>query len=89
MIILISTFAQVLAGSGSGLNIIAVLIVSRFIMGVGAGVGGVHPLTAVFSSGFASTSSRGRLITTVFTAQGLGNFGTQRILWRPVKVNSF
>ena len=35
MIILPSTLAQALAGSGPGVNIITVLIVWRFIMGVG------------------------------------------------------
>ncbi len=84
MIILTSTFAQALAGSGPGMNIIAVLIVWRFILGVG--VGGDYPLSAVIASEFASTGSRGRLMTTVFTAQGWGNFGTQRhafLTWRP------
>jgi PHS family inorganic phosphate transporter-like MFS transporter len=76
MIIVTSTFAQTLAGSGPGVNIFGVLIVWRFIMGVG--VGGDYPLSAVISSEFASTSSRGRLMTAVFTAQGWGNFGTQR-----------
>jgi PHS family inorganic phosphate transporter-like MFS transporter len=76
MIILTSTFAQALAGSGPGVNIIAVLIVWRLILGVG--VGGDYPLSAVIASEFASTGSRGRLMTTVFTAQGWGNFGTQR-----------
>lgn len=75
MIILTSTFAQVLAGTGPGFNIISVLIVWRFIMGVG--LGGDHPLSAVIASEFASTSSRGRLMTTVFTARGWGNFGMQ------------
>jgi MFS transporter, PHS family, inorganic phosphate transporter len=75
MIIITSTFAQALSGSGLGVNIIGVLMVWRFIMGVG--VGGDYPLSAVISSEFASTSSRGRLMTTVFTAQGWGNFGKQ------------
>ena len=79
MIILTSTFAQALAGSGPGVNIIGVLIVWRFIMGVG--VGGDHPLSAVISSEFASTGSRGRLMTTAFTAQSWGNFGTHHHLY--------
>jgi PHS family inorganic phosphate transporter-like MFS transporter len=78
MVILTSTFAQALAGSGPGVNIICVLIVWRFIMGVGVGMGRDHPLRAVIASECASTSSRGRLMTTVFTAQGWGNFGTHR-----------
>ena len=79
MIIVTATFAQALAGSGPGMNIIAVLIVWRFIMGVG--VGGDYPLSAVITSEFASTKTRGRLMTTVFTAQGWGNFGTQHRSW--------
>jgi PHS family inorganic phosphate transporter-like MFS transporter len=77
MIIVTSTFAQVIPGSGPEVNIIAVLVVWRFIVGVGVGasVGSDHPLSAVIASGFASTGSRGRLITTVFTTQSWGNFG--------------
>jgi PHS family inorganic phosphate transporter-like MFS transporter len=63
MIILTFTFAQALAGSGPGVNIIGVLIIWRFILG--EDVGGDHPLSAVIAS-------------TVFTAQGWGNLGTQR-----------
>jgi MFS transporter, PHS family, inorganic phosphate transporter len=59
-------------------NLIGVLIVWRFIMGVGMGAGGDCPLSAVIASEFASTGSRGRLMSTVFTAQGWGNLGTQR-----------
>jgi PHS family inorganic phosphate transporter-like MFS transporter len=88
MIILTSTFAQALAGSGPGVNIIAVLIVWRFIMG--DGVGGGYPLSAVISLEFASTGSRGRLKTTVFTAQGWGNLSTYRNFTRtPVTLNPF
>ena len=75
MMILTSTFAQVLAGTGPETNIISVLIVWRFIMGVG--LGGGHSLSAVIASEFASTSSCGRLMTAAFTARGLGNVGAQ------------
>ncbi|KAN0107567.1 inorganic phosphate transporter [Russula decolorans] len=77
MIILTSTFAQALSGSGPGVNIIAVLIVWRFILGVG--VGGDYPLSAVIASEFASKGSRGRLMTAVFTAQGWGNFAASLV----------
>ena len=90
MVILTSTFAQALAGSGPGVNIIGVLIVWKFMMGVG--MGGGHPLSAVISSEFASTGSRGRLMTTAFTAHSWGNFGTHRHFYmeaRPVTLNSF
>jgi len=74
IIIITATFAQALSGSGPGVSIIGVLTVWRFIMGVG--IGGDYPLSAVIASEFASRRSRGRLMTTVFTAQGWGSLGT-------------
>ena len=43
---------------------------------MGVGVGGGYPLSAVIASEFAQRRNRGHLMTTVFTAQGWGNFGT-------------
>lgn len=87
MIIITATFAQALSGSGPGVNIVYVLVVWRFIMGVG--VGGDYPLSAVIASEFASTSSRGRLMTAVFASQGWGNLGTTASFpaWKPVTPN--
>jgi PHS family inorganic phosphate transporter-like MFS transporter len=79
VIILTSAFAQALAGSSPGVNLIGVLIVWRFIMGVGMGAGGDCPLSAVIASEFASTGSRGRLVSTVFTAQGWGNLAASLV----------
>lgn len=76
MIIVASTFAQVFSRSDLAMNIIGVLIVWRFVMGVGVGMGGDHSLSAVIASEFASTGNRGHLLTTVFTAQSWGNLGT-------------
>jgi PHS family inorganic phosphate transporter-like MFS transporter len=72
MIIIIATFAQALSGSAPAIHIIGVLVVWRFIMGVG--IGGDYPLSAVISSEFASTKIRGRMMTAVFANQGWGNF---------------
>ncbi|KAH9481562.1 Repressible high-affinity phosphate permease [Psilocybe cubensis] len=72
MIIIVSTFAQALSGEAHAVKIIGVLIVWRFIMGVG--IGGDYPLSAVISSEFASTKIRGRMMTAVFASQGWGNF---------------
>jgi PHS family inorganic phosphate transporter-like MFS transporter len=72
MIIITGTFAQALAGNGHAVRIIGVLVVWRFITGVG--IGGDYPLSAVISSEFSSTRTRGRLMTAVFAAQGWGNF---------------
>lgn len=42
---------------------------------MGVGIGGDYPLSAIISSEFAATRSRGRLMTAVFAFQGWGNFG--------------
>ncbi|KAG2035856.1 phosphate transporter [Suillus americanus] len=72
MIMIIATFGQALAGEAPAVNILGVIIVWRFIMGVG--IGGDYPLSAIISSEFAATRSRGRLMTAVFAAQGWGQF---------------
>ncbi|TFK40044.1 phosphate transporter [Crucibulum laeve] len=72
MIIIVATFAQALSGHAPAIHIIGVLVVWRFIMGVG--IGGDYPLSAVISSEFASTRIRGRMMTAVFASQGWGNF---------------
>jgi len=77
MIIIIATFGQALAGHGFAVNIFGVLIVWRFLMGIG--IGGDYPLSAVISSEFASTKIRGRLMTAVFAFQGWGNFAASLV----------
>lgn len=72
MIIIIGTLGQTVAGQAHGVNIFNVLIMWRFIMGVG--IGGDYPLSAVISSEFATTKTRGRIMTAVFAAQGWGQF---------------
>lgn len=87
MIIVTSTFAQAIAGSGPAVHITSVLTLLRFIMGVG--IGGDYPLSAVITSEFAATRSRGRLMTAVFASQGWGYLGkgnlppSLRITYRP------
>ncbi|KAI0783637.1 inorganic phosphate transporter [Abortiporus biennis] len=72
MIIIIATFGQALSANGHAISIIGVLVVWRFIMGIG--IGGDYPLSAVISSEFSSTHLRGRLMTAVFANQGWGQF---------------
>ncbi|KAJ7659925.1 inorganic phosphate transporter [Mycena rosella] len=76
MIIIIGTFAQALSGGAHAVSIIGVLVVWRFLMGIG--IGGDYPLSATISSEFASTRIRGRMMTAVFAAQGWGNFSVHR-----------
>ncbi|KAG6852628.1 hypothetical protein C0991_010325 [Blastosporella zonata] len=72
MIIIIGTFAQALSGEGHAVRIVGVLVVWRFLTGIG--IGGDYPLSAVISSEFSSTRIRGRMMTAVFASQGWGNF---------------
>ncbi|KIK45244.1 hypothetical protein CY34DRAFT_801868 [Suillus luteus UH-Slu-Lm8-n1] len=74
MVMIIATFGQALAGQAPAVSVIGVIIVWRFIMGVG--IGGDYPLSAIISSEFAATRSRGRLMTAVFAAQGWGQFSS-------------
>lgn len=77
MLIIIATFGQALSGQGHAVGIIGVLVVWRFIMGIG--IGGDYPLSAVISSEFASTHIRGRMMTAVFANQGWGQFSAALI----------
>ncbi|KAH8976650.1 hypothetical protein EDB86DRAFT_3184215 [Lactarius hatsudake] len=58
MIIIVGTFGQAISGHGPTVSIIGALICWRFLMGIG--IGGGHPLSAVISSKFAATRTRGR-----------------------------
>ncbi|KZT22015.1 phosphate permease [Neolentinus lepideus HHB14362 ss-1] len=70
MIIIVATFGQAISGDGHAVGIIGVLVVWRFLMGIG--IGGDYPLSAVISSEFSSARIRGRLMTAVFASQGWG-----------------
>ncbi|KAJ7260310.1 major facilitator superfamily domain-containing protein [Mycena haematopus] len=72
MIIIIATFAQAISAGAHAVSIIGVLVVWRFIMGIG--IGGDYPLSATITSEFAPIRVRGRMMTAVFAAQGWGNF---------------
>ena len=70
MIIIFTTFAQALSAAGPGLSMTGVIVVWRFLLGIG--IGGDYPLSAVITSEFASTHIRGRMMTAVFANQGWG-----------------
>ncbi len=73
MIIIVGTFGQAISGHGPTVGIVGALICWRFLMGIG--IGGDYPLSAVISSEFAATRTRGRVMTAVFAFQGWGNLG--------------
>ncbi|WWC66455.1 phosphate:H+ symporter [Kwoniella pini CBS 10737] len=74
MIIIVGTLGQAVAGHAAGVSIYGVLIMWRFIMGMG--IGGDYPLSAVITSEFAARRIRGRMMTAVFASQGWGNFAS-------------
>ncbi|VDB94292.1 unnamed protein product [Peniophora sp. CBMAI 1063] len=74
IIIIFTTFAQAVSASGLGLSMTGVIVVWRFLLGVG--IGGDYPLSSVISSEFASTRIRGRMMTAVFAFQGWGNLAS-------------
>ncbi|ODO07307.1 phosphate:H+ symporter [Cryptococcus wingfieldii CBS 7118] len=74
VIIIIGTLGQAVAGRAPGINIYGVLIMWRFIMGLG--IGGDYPLSSVITSEFAARRIRGRMMTAVFSAQGWGNLAS-------------
>ncbi len=73
MLMILASFGQALAGEAHAANIIGVLVVWRFVMGVG--VGGDYPLSSVIPAEFASTRIRGRLMIAVGANQGWGQLG--------------
>ncbi|GAA5939321.1 phosphate transporter PHO84 [Sporobolomyces koalae] len=73
MIIIIATLGQAVAGHGPAVSIIGVLVMWRFIMGIG--IGGDYPLSACITSEFAATRIRGRMMVATFWSQGYGQFG--------------
>ncbi|KAI0035398.1 phosphate permease [Vararia minispora EC-137] len=76
MIMIVATFGQTIStdSRGLGVSITGVIVVWRFILGIG--VGGDYPLSSVIASEFASTRIRGRLMTAVFAFQGWGNLAS-------------
>ncbi|KAK7033002.1 inorganic phosphate transporter [Favolaschia claudopus] len=72
IIIMFCTFAQALSSGNHTVSIVGVLVVWRFLMGIG--IGGDYPLSAIITSEFAPTRIRGRMMSTVFAFQGWGNF---------------
>ncbi|KAI0671888.1 phosphate transporter [Trametes maxima] len=73
MLMIVASFGQALAGQAHGVNIIGVLVVWRFVMGVG--IGGDYPLSSVIPAEFSSTRIRGRMMIAVGANQGWGQLG--------------
>ncbi|KAF8896630.1 phosphate permease [Infundibulicybe gibba] len=72
LVVITATVGQALAGNGPAVNIFPVIVVWRFVLGIG--LGGDCPLSAIISSEFAATRIRGRVMAAMYSAQGWGNF---------------
>ncbi|HUI38102.1 MAG TPA: MFS transporter, partial [Thermoplasmata archaeon] len=66
----VGAIGSALSGPFAGLSGITVLMLWRFVLGVG--VGGDYPLSATIMSEYSNVRSRGRLVATVFAMQGFG-----------------
>ncbi|KAI9209540.1 major facilitator superfamily domain-containing protein [Polychytrium aggregatum] len=71
MIMIICTIGSAFSASAiRGANILQVLAIWRFFLGIG--IGGDYPLSAIITSEFANTKWRGTMIAAVFAMQGIG-----------------
>jgi PHS family inorganic phosphate transporter-like MFS transporter len=66
----IGAIGSALATPFYGLDVVVVIAIWRFILGVG--VGGDYPISATMMSEFANVRGRGRQVATVFAMQGFG-----------------
>ena len=66
----IAAVGSALSRPVAGLSTVSVLILWRFVLGVG--VGGDYPLSATIMSEYSNVQSRGRLVASVFAMQGFG-----------------
>jgi MFS transporter, PHS family, inorganic phosphate transporter len=70
MIMIFTTMATALSGSGPGTSAVGIIVFWRVLLGIG--IGGDYPMSAVITSEFASTRYRGRMMAAVFSMQGFG-----------------
>ena len=66
----IAAIGSALSTPVGGLSTVTVLILWRFVLGVG--VGGDYPISATIMSEYSNVQSRGRLVASVFAMQGFG-----------------
>ena len=69
IIMIFTTIATSLTGSGPATSAVGIMIFWRVLLGIG--IGGDYPMAAVITSEFASTRYRGRMMAAVFSMQGV------------------
>ena len=70
IIIIVATLCLSISDSGGAINVFALSIFWRLILGIGIGAG--YPNSSVLVSEFATVQRRGSMMTSVAAAQGLG-----------------
>ncbi|KAJ3316889.1 hypothetical protein HDU76_001484 [Blyttiomyces sp. JEL0837] len=71
IIMIVCTIGSAMTGSMvRGWDIITVLIIWRFFLGIG--IGGDYPMSAIITSEFANVRYRGMMLAAVFAMQGIG-----------------
>src|SRR5436309_10662612 len=70
LIMIFTTLATAVSGSGPGTHAIGIIVMWRVLLGIG--IGGDYPMSAIITSEFASTRYRGRMMAAVFSMQGVG-----------------
>lgn len=70
VVIVATTLSAFCFDLSSHINLFTMLILFRFILGIG--IGGDYPLSATVASEFSNTKNRGAVIASVFAMQGVG-----------------
>jgi PHS family inorganic phosphate transporter-like MFS transporter len=66
----VGSIGSALAVPAFGLDVVMIVAIWRFVLGVG--VGGDYPISATMMSEFANVKGRGKQVATVFAMQGFG-----------------
>lgn len=69
-VIILGTIGSALVGSTPIMSVVSMLILWRFVMGIG--IGGDYPTSSVITSEFANKNNRGMMVASVFSMQGVG-----------------
>src|SRR5438552_13260495 len=69
LIMIFTTLATALSGTGPSTHAIGIIVMWRVLLGIG--IGGDYPMSAVITSEFAATRYRGRMMAAVFSMQGV------------------
>ncbi|KAK9840974.1 hypothetical protein WJX81_003444 [Elliptochloris bilobata] len=80
LLLIVGTFGAAQSGSHViGMNFVSWFCVWRFVQGLG--LGGDYPIVASITAEYSTRRVRGRMLATVFSAQGLGTLAATLVCW--------